>query len=93
MLPGYVPDAAQGTRMLHARGSIYAYEAGVFEPLKTIGDCVAVGEAVALIHHPETPGKGPDAVTSPYPGIVLAMRAMARTQRGDALFQIAADVV
>jgi predicted deacylase len=79
--------------MVNAKGSVYAYEAGIFEPLKTIGDYVAVGEAVALIHHPETPGKGPDAVTSPYPGIVLAMRAMAQTRRGDALFQIAADVV
>lgn len=93
MLSGYVPDAAQGTRMLHARGSIYAYEAGIFDPLKTIGDEVAMGETVALLHHPETPGKDPDAVTSPYPGIVLAMRAMAQTRRGDALFQIAADAV
>ena len=91
MLPGYVPDAAHGTRMLNAKGSIYAYQAGVFEPLKTIGDTVAADEPVALLHHPETPGKAPDTVASPYQGIVLAIRAMAQTRRGDALFQIAAD--
>ncbi len=93
MLPDYVPDAPQGTRMLTAAGSIYAYEAGFFEPLKMIGNDVAEGELVALIHHPDTPGKDPDEVTSPYDGIVLAMRAMAQTRRGDALYQIAADAV
>lgn len=93
MLPGYAPDAPQGTRMLNAKGSIYAHEAGVFEPLKAIGDDVANGETVALIHHPDTPGKAPDEVTSSLSGIVLAMRAMAQTRRGDALFQIAADAV
>ena len=93
MLPGYVPDAAKGTRKVHAKGSIYAYDAGIFEPLKTIGDAVTIGETVALIHHPETPDKAPDAVVSPLVGMVLAMRAMAQTQRGDAVFQIAADAV
>lgn len=93
MLPDHTPDAARGTRALHALGSVYANEAGVFEPLKTIGDDVAEGETVALINHPDTPGQAPDAVTSPYGGLVLAMRAMAQVRRGDALFQIAADAV
>ncbi len=92
MLPGYVPDATQGTRMLHARGLVAAFETGLFEPLKMIGDSVAEGEAVAHIHHPDTPGQAPDSVTSPHSGIVLAMRAMAQVRRGDALYQIAADV-
>jgi predicted deacylase len=65
----------------------------VFEPLKSIGEDVAENETVALIHHPETPALKPDAVTSPYGGLVLAMRAMAQVRRGDALFQIAADAV
>jgi predicted deacylase len=93
MLPDYIPDRAQGTRALHALGSIYADGSGVFEPLKSIGEDVAENETVALIHHPETPGLKPDAVTSPYGGLVLAMRAIAQLRRGDALFQIAADVV
>ncbi|NNE52067.1 MAG: succinylglutamate desuccinylase [Sulfitobacter sp.] len=91
MLPDHSPDATQGTRRVHAKGSIFAYEAGLFEPLKEIGEEVARGEVVALIHHPETPERAPDEVASPCQGMVLAMRAMAQTRRGDALFQIASD--
>jgi len=93
MLPDYAPDARRGTRALHSKGSIYSYASGVFEPLKAIGEDVAENETVALIHHLETPGQPPDAVVSPFGGIVLAMRAMAQVRRGDALFQIAADAV
>jgi predicted deacylase len=92
MLPGYVADAAEGTRALHALGCAYAYTAGLFEPLKEIGDDVAEGETVARIHHPDTPGQPPCAVAAPYAGIVLARRALAPVRRGDALFQIAEDV-
>jgi predicted deacylase len=91
MLPGYVPDAPRGTRALNATGSIYSCRSGVFEPLKSIGDDVARDETVALIHHPDTPGQAPDAIVSPYAGLVLATRAMAQVRRGDALYQIAAD--
>ncbi len=92
MLPDYVPDAPRGTRALHVQGSIYSYAVGLFEPVKGIGESVASGEIVAMIHHPETPGRDADQVTSPYDGIVLAMRAMAQVRRGDALYQIAADI-
>lgn len=91
MLPGYVPDPAHGTRELNAKGSVYAYGAGLFEPLKAIGDDVDEGETVGRIHHPETPGKEPDGITSPYGGMVLCRRAMAKVVRGDAVYQIAAD--
>ncbi len=92
MLPDYVPDATRGTRELNARGSVYAYEEGVFEPFKSIGDEVLEGEIVGLIHHPGTPQKVPDEIASPYGGIVLCQRAMAPVVRGDAVYQIAADV-
>lgn len=91
MVTDHTPEPTQGTRLLNAKGSIYAYNAGLFEPLKAIGDEVRPGEAVARLHHPETPGKVPDTVASEYDGIVLAMRAMAQVRRGDALYQIAAD--
>ncbi len=91
MLPDYEPDAALGTRALNAKGSVYAYDDGLFEPLRTIGDPVVSGEVIARIHHPETPGRAPDEVASTHDGIVLAMRAMAPVKRGDALYQIAAD--
>lgn len=92
MLPDYVPGAAIGSRRLNARGCVYAFEAGLFEPMISIGDEVHTGDVVAMIHHPETPGKAADECASPYDGIALAMRAIAKTRRGDALFQIAADV-
>lgn len=91
MLPQYTPDAARGTRVVNARGSVYAYVPGVFEPIKEIGEDVGEGETLAWIHHPETPGRAPDEVSSAYTGIVLARRAMAHVRRGDALFQIASD--
>jgi len=91
MMPDYQPDAATGTRELNVQGSVYAYAAGQFEPLKTIGDDVAPGELVGLIHHPDTPLAEPDQITSPYGGMVLCMRTMAQVVRGDAVFQIASD--
>lgn len=91
MLPGYQPDAACGTRELNAQGTVYAYAAGVFEPLKSIGDDIELGESVGRIHHPNTPGAAPDEITSPYAGIALCKRAMAQVVRGDAVYQIASD--
>ena len=91
MLPDYEPDAARGTRELHAQGSVYAYQAGLFEPLKDIGDTVEKGKTVGLIHHPDTPLLASDVIVSPYEGIVLCKRALARIERGDAAFQIARD--
>lgn len=91
MLPDYVPNETHGTRALNTKGSVYAYQQGLFEPLKHIADDVREGEIIAMIHHPETPGQHADPVLSPYDGIVLAMRAMAPVSRGDALYQIAQD--
>jgi predicted deacylase len=91
MLPNYTPDAAQGTRELNAQGSVFSYTSGLFEPLKSIGEDVSVGEIVGRIHHPDTPQSEPDQITSPYAGIVLCKRAMAQVVRGDAVFQVASD--
>ncbi len=91
MLPTYTPDASQGTRELNTQGSVFSYTAGLFEPLKSIGDDVAKGDLVGLVHHPDTPQSEPDMIVSPYAGLVLCKRAMAQVVRGDAVFQIAAD--
>lgn len=93
MLPEYQTNAAHGTRALNVKGSVYAIEAGLFEPIKSIGDDVVLGEVIARLHHPETPGRAPDEVASTYDGIVLAMRAMAQVRRADALYQIAAEAI
>ena len=91
ILPGYMPDAAMGTREMHGQGLVYSYQSGVFEPLKDIADPVRNGETVGLIHDVETVDSVPVPVTSDYAGVVLAKRTLARVARGDALFQIARD--
>ncbi len=92
ILPGYAPDAARGTRELNVQGSVFAYERGVFEPLLRPGDAVEVGTPLAAIHHPDDPARAPTDIVSPYAGMILAMRALGRVERGDAVFQIAQDV-
>jgi uncharacterized protein len=92
MLPGYTPDAALGTREVHALGSIYAYDNGLLELLKDIGETVSEGEVVGLIHHPDTPWKQPEELLSPYDGMVLCKRALGQVERGDAVCQVARDI-
>ncbi len=91
MLPGYKPDQARGTRVLHAEGSIYAYDIGLFEPYKDIGDPVNAGEEVGAIHFVDAPNREPVTVDSPYSGIVLCKRTLGQVACGDAVFQIARD--
>ena len=91
MLPSYRPDTAQGTRELNVQGSIFAYTAGLFEPLKSIGDEVSIGEVVGRIHHPDTAQSEPEIITSPHEGVALCRRAMAQVVCGDAMLQIASD--
>lgn len=92
MLPGYQPDETRGTRELHIQGLVHAYDRGVFEPLLEIGTEVGVGTVLATIHHPDDPKRAPTEIVSGYDGMILAMRALGRVDRGDALFQIARDV-
>ena len=92
MLPEYEPDAANGTRELNSCGLIHAYDTGLFELFGDIGDMVRKGQEVGRIHFPDTPLRDPVAVTSPYSGMILCKRFIARVARGDALLQIAADV-
>jgi uncharacterized protein len=92
MLPGYQPDKTRGTRELHIQGLVHAYDRGVFEPLLEIGTEVGVGTVLATIHHPDDPKRAPTEIVSGYDGMILAMRALGRVDRGDALFQIARDV-
>lgn len=92
MLPDHEPDAAMGTRRAIAKGSVFAYEPGLFEPFADIGDTVAEGDTVGLIHRPDTPWREPEPVRSPYTGFVLCKRPLARVERGDAVYQIAEDL-
>ena len=91
MLPGYAPGPARGTRIMHAEGSVFAYDAGLFEPFKDIGDPVSAGEDVGVVHAVAATDRTPAPVSSPYSGFVLCKRALGQVDRGDAVFQIARD--
>ena len=91
MLPGYEPDPVRGTRVLHAQGSVYAYDAGLFEPYKDLLDPVGAGDEVGAVHFVDAPSREPVAVVSPHSGIVLCKRALGQVACGDAVFQIARD--
>lgn len=91
MLPGFQPDKANGTRELTVRGSIYAYDKGVFEPFVDVLESVSTGTVVGAVHFPERPWQPAIEVISPYGGIVLCKRSMGLVDIGDAVFQIADD--
>jgi predicted deacylase len=63
----------------------YAMESGVVEHVVALGDRIADGQQVALIHHPETPGQAPSPVFAVKGGIVVCQRAMGRVERGDCI--------
>ncbi len=93
MLPDYAPGPPAGTRAMHTEGSVYVYQSGIFQGLKSIADPVAKGEVIGWIHDPTTSGSDPVAVASTYEGVVLAQRPLAAVERGDAVYQIARDIV
>jgi predicted deacylase len=91
MLPGYIPDDRSGTRELHAEGSVYARDSGLFEPFVDIGEPVSAGQAMGVVHDRDHPDRPPIPVLSPYAGILLAKRALGLVGIGDAVGQIARD--
>jgi len=91
MLPGHTPDPANGTRELHAEGSVHARDAGLFEPFVEIGETVRPGQSLGLVHDRDHPDRPPLDVISPFAGILLAKRAMGVVEIGDAVGQVARD--
>lgn len=63
----------------------YALESGVVEHLIKLGDHVTQNQQIALIHHPETPGKAPTPVLAKADGLVICLRSMGRVERGDCI--------
>lgn len=63
----------------------YATESGVVEHIVHLGDRIADGQQVAVIHHPETPGQAPTPVFAKQGGFVICLRDMGRVERGDCL--------
>lgn len=91
VLPGYVPDKANGTRELKISSSAYAYDIGLFEPFFEIGNEVAKGDRAGAIHFPDEPWRGPEPVKFDSSGVVLCRRVPGKVVRGDCLFQIGSD--
>ncbi|MER8929031.1 succinylglutamate desuccinylase/aspartoacylase family protein [Mesorhizobium sp. M0859] len=87
------PQECRVLRRVPASDYIYAdsSERGLFEPLVGLGDEVAAGQTVGLIHFTTTPWREPESVTAKVGGVVLCRRVPARTGRGDCVFVIGRD--
>ena len=70
----------------------YASEDGLFEPVVELGEEVEAGQRAALIHTPETPWCAPTEVCFERSGMVVCKRVPGRTERGDCLFHLGADM-
>ncbi len=82
------PMPRTSSRTFAAEGSVFASEPGVYEPLADPGEDIRAGQAAALIHRPETPGREPVELFFEADGVILAKRQPARVVRGDCLFHI-----
>lgn len=91
MLPDYQPDAVNGTRELQVIGSIYAYVSGLLEPFREPGNEISAGDDAGAIHHPDEPWQLATNIPSCHDGIILCRRFPGWVERGDCLYQIAAD--
>lgn len=93
LVPDAPPFETQFFNVSITRHYVYAYDAGVFEPLVELGDHVVEGQAAARIHFPDTPLKPPVTLHFGAPGQVVCKRAQAMTARGDCLFHLAEAIV
>jgi len=94
MVAGKPAPPAKPTRIIvwpPEGGLVYAPVAGIWEPTNELGDTVAAGDTVALIHVPEEPLREPVRVAAPAAGMMLARRAMGRVEPGDCLAELCID--
>lgn len=93
--PGPEEAAPAEIRMLMAEtwdSFTYASEDGLFEPAVDLGAEVRCGELAGRIHSPETPWRKAADVHFTTDGVVICKRIPGRTERGDCLFHIGADM-
>jgi uncharacterized protein len=82
------------TRILAVEGPdwfVHAPDPGVFEPLVELGDTVAAGQRVGLLHATETPWRDPIPVSAGIAGVILVKRWPGMTARGDCLFHLGTE--
>lgn len=71
---------------------VYAPDAGLFEPLAELGQEVQAGDPAGLIHFQDTPWREPTMARFAAAGLVLCKRVPGRSERGDCLFHLGADL-
>lgn len=71
---------------------VYASASGVFEKMAELGETVEKGQLAGYIHAPEEPENPPIPVVFEGSGIVVCVRAMGRTVKGDCLVQLLSEI-
>ncbi len=71
---------------------VYAFDDGLFEPAKELGDRVVAGEPAGHILFPEAPAREPVPVHFEAAGLLVCKRSMGRVKRGDCLGHLFGDL-
>ena len=66
---------------------VLAPEPGIFEPRQPLGALVQKGGLAGYLHHIDTPLRHSTPVHFSADGMIISMRAMGRTSRGDCVYQ------
>ncbi|WP_028356346.1 succinylglutamate desuccinylase/aspartoacylase domain-containing protein [Bordetella petrii] len=69
--------------------TLRARDGGVFVPAVELGQAIAAGHEIGQLIEPARPDLPPRALASPQAGTVVCLRAMARSDDGDCLLQVA----
>ena len=77
---------------LNREDYLFAPESGLYESLVDLGQDVAAGQPLGLIHFPERPDREPTSIEAHSQGVLIAHRGPTLTQQGDILVCLAHDV-
>ncbi len=83
---------ARWVQALHREDYRFAPESGLYENVVALGDDVAAGQTVGLIHFIERPDREPVPVIAPTAGVLIACRGPSVVTQGDCVACIAHDV-
>jgi predicted deacylase len=89
------PPAPATIRLLEIAGRddyVYAPCAGLFEPLRRLGEEVGEGELLGRIHFVDDPLRAPVPVHFRHGGLFLCVRHPSRVERGDCLAHVGTDL-
>lgn len=88
----WMPDIVTRTMRVDRSMYLFAPEAGIFESARRLGDEVQRGSLAGHLHFPENPAREPLPMHFPMDGLLVCLRAPARTVRGDCLAHLFADI-